>query len=89
MAARKQAPAGAATTALMEADAPTVHIQILGEGEYDVPLGAATPTLGELLGAIGIADRAGTLYLNGAPALPSTPVSPHSEAIVLPTIRGG
>lgn len=67
----------------------TAHIVILGEGEYDVPIGSTAPTLGELLGAIGIADRGGTLYLNGSPALPSTPVTPHSEAIVLPKIRGG
>jgi hypothetical protein len=90
MAASKQAmePSGVPATDVAPA-AGTAHIVILGEGEYDVPLGATTPTLGELLGAVGIADRAGTLYLNGSPALPSTPVTPDSEAIVLPTIRGG
>jgi len=93
MAASKYAPElhGGAAVALAEpaASTGTAHIVILGEGEYDVPVGNNAPTLGELLGAIGIADRGGTLYLNGSPALPSTPVTPHSEAIVLPRIRGG
>jgi len=68
----------------------TAHVVILGEGEYDVPVSADNPvTLGEFLGSLGIADRDGTLYLNGTVAKPSDPVAAQSEAIVLPTIRGG
>jgi hypothetical protein len=66
------------------------HVVLMGEGEYDVPIASDRPvTLGELLGGLGISDRDGHLYLDGAAADTGSVVQPGSRAEVLPRIYGG
>ena len=66
------------------------HVVLMGEGEYEVAIASDRQvTLGELLGGLGITDRDGHLYLNGAAADAGSVVQPGSRAEVLPRIYGG
>ncbi len=68
----------------------TAQVVLLGEGEYEVPIATDHPvTLGELLGGLGISDRDGQLYLDGAAAHAGTVVQPGSRAELLPRLFGG
>ena len=68
----------------------SAHVVILGEGEYDVPLPENRPVhLADLLGSIGVSNRGGQLFLDGRPAVPNAEVHANSEAILLPSVRGG
>lgn len=69
---------------------PTAQVVLLGEGEYEVPIATDRPvTLGELLGGLGIGDRDGQLYLDGAAAESGDIVEPGSRAELLPRLHGG
>lgn len=69
---------------------PTAQVVLLGEGEYEVPIATDHPvTLGELLGGLGISDREGQLYLDGAAAESGDVVQPGSRAELLPRLYGG
>jgi len=75
---------------LESASGATVHLVILGEGEYDVPLPADRPVaLAEFLAFLGISDRAGQWYLDGRPAGADAEVRPDSQALILPHLIGG
>jgi hypothetical protein len=68
----------------------TARVVLLGEGEYEVPVASDKPvTLGELLGGLGISDRDGQLYLDGAAADAGSVVQPGSRAELLPRLYGG
>jgi hypothetical protein len=67
-----------------------IHLMLLGEGDYDVPLSADAPLcFGELLQSLGITDRGGSLYMDGRPAGRDAVVRPGSELQVIPHLIGG
>jgi hypothetical protein len=68
----------------------TVRVVLMGEGEYEVPVASDRPvTFAEMVRELGITDRGGHLYLDGAPADGDSVVRPGSELQVLPRIHGG
>ena len=68
----------------------TARVVVLAEGEYDVVIDQQNPvTLSQLLDGLGIRNRNGQLYLNGAPVVGDPIVEAGSEAALLPAIRGG
>lgn len=68
----------------------TARVVVLAEGEYDVVVDTQNPvTLSQLLDGLGIRNRGGQLYMNGAPVTGDPIVEPGSETSVLPLIRGG
>ena len=68
----------------------TARVVVLAEGEYEVPVSEDRPvTLSELLADLGISNRNGQLYMNGAPVHGNPVVAPGSETLVMPQIRGG
>jgi hypothetical protein len=67
-----------------------VHLMLLGEGEYEVPVAAGAPvSFGELLQGLGITDRGGSLYMDGHPAGRNAVVQPGSDLQVIPNLIGG
>jgi hypothetical protein len=70
--------------------AGTVHLMLLGEGDYEVPVAGDTPvSFGELLQGLGITDRDGSLYMDGRPAGRDAIVQPGSDLQVIPELVGG
>jgi len=68
----------------------TARVVVLAEGEYDVVVDEHKPvTLSQLLDGLGIRNRNGQLYMNGAPVQGDPIVEAGSETAVLPLIRGG
>jgi hypothetical protein len=68
----------------------TARVKVLAEGEYDVAVSQQNPvTLSQLLDGLGIRNRDGQLYMNGAPVQGDPVVEPGSETVVMPLIRGG
>jgi hypothetical protein len=74
----------------MQQERSTARIVVLAEGEYEVPVSQDNPTtLSELLADLGISNRNGQFYMNGAPVQGNPVVTPGSETLVMPHIRGG
>jgi len=71
-------------------DKPTARVIVPAEGEYEIPVSQETPVkLSEMLADLGIQNRNGQLYMDGAPVQGDPVVQPGSETLVLPYIRGG
>jgi len=74
----------------MSSTQKTARVVVLAEGEYDVVIDQNKPvTLSQLLDGLGIRNRNGQLYMNGAPVQGDPIVEAGSEAALLPNIRGG
>ena len=74
----------------MSSTQKTARVVVLAEGEYDVVVDRSNPvTLSQLLDGLGIRNRDGQLYMNGAPVQGDPIVEPGSEAALLPRLRGG
>lgn len=68
----------------------TARVKVLAEGEYDVTVSQDNPVpVSELLDALGVRNRGGQLYMNGAPVQGDPIVEPGSETVLMPSIRGG
>ena len=68
----------------------TARLAVMGEGETEVQVSSTTPpTFGELLDAVGITDRGGSLYLDGQPVGRDAEVRPGSVLQVLRPVYGG
>lgn len=68
----------------------TARVVVLAEGEYDVVVDQNNlPKLSQMLDGLGIRNRDGQLFMNGAPVKGDPFVEPGSETAVLPLIRGG
>ncbi len=74
----------------MSSTKQTARVVVLAEGEYDVVVDRDNPiTLSQMLEGLGIRNRHGQLYMNGAPVQGDPIVEPGSESALLPAIRGG
>lgn len=70
--------------------ASTARVVVLAEGQYDVPLPEdRTIKLSELLDELGVSNRNGQLFMNGAPVVGDPIVQPGSETLLSPRVRGG
>ena len=68
----------------------TARVVVLAEGEYDVVVDQQNPIkLSQMLDGLGIRNRNGQLYMDGAPVSGDPIVEAGSETSVLPLIRGG
>lgn len=68
----------------------TARVKVLAEGEYDVAVSQDNPPpLSQLLDGLGVRNRNGQLYMNGAPVQGDPVVEPGSETVLMPSIRGG
>ena len=68
----------------------TARVKVLAEGEYDVAVSQDNPvTLSQLLDGLGVSNRNGQLYMDGAPVQGDPVVEPGSETVLMPSIRGG
>ncbi|MFQ5599571.1 MAG: hypothetical protein ACE5G2_03335 [Candidatus Krumholzibacteriia bacterium] len=75
---------------MSETQVKTARVSVLSEGEYEVPVPSGRPMkLSALLDELGLANRGGQLYMDGAPVSGNATVKPGSETVVLPHIRGG